>query len=95
MLLGLASGAHVSSIEQGRRDPSFAIAFAWAALFGVSLCELFPHTAIEVKDGLKRRAGALCEQVRCSDRWCDAHKARFLGTVPSTAFDAIMRHYHA
>lgn len=85
-LLGLGSAAHISHIEQGRRDPSFATAFSCAALFGAPLCELFPHIAKEARDSLKERAAAL----PIADH--TPHKAQFLNSVPSTSFHELM-HY--
>ena len=90
-LLGLESAAHVSRIEQGRRDPSLATALACAALFGVPLCELFPHTAQETTDGLKKRVGAMCERVSRSRSPRAAHKAHFLSTVPNAVGHLAMR----
>lgn len=59
-LLGLQSAAQVSRIEQGLRDPSFATAFACAALFKSPLCELFPHVTAEAKERLKARTALTC-----------------------------------
>lgn len=91
-LLGLESAANISHIEHGRRDPSFATAFACAALFGAPLCELFPHITKEAREGLKERAGVLCERIDCVSTPHAAHKAQFLGTVPSTAFHEFIHH---
>lgn len=88
-LLGLESAAQVCHIEQGTRDPSFSTAFACSALFGAPLGELFPRTALEVSDGLRRRSSALCDRMRGSRAPHAADKARFLGTVPITAFRSI------
>jgi len=92
-LVGLNSRVHVSRIEQGRRDPSFSTALAYAALFKVSLCELFPHNTTEVKSGLWERAQTLSEEVRDSDAPYAAHKANFLGAVPQVASHPHRRHY--
>lgn len=89
-LLGLESAAHVSHIEQGRRDPSFTTAVACVALFGAPLCELFPHTAKETEAGLRKRAGELHARIRCSSGPRAAHKAQFLGTVPGMPSHSLM-----
>jgi len=89
-LLGLESAAHVSHIEHGTRDPSFATACACSVLFDAPFCELFPHTAKEAEEDLKERAGRLCKGMRCSSTPHAAHKAKFLSTVPCTTSHALM-----
>lgn len=85
-LLGLESAAHVCHIEQGRRDPSFLTALAYAALFGAPLGELFPQTAQQAIEGLTKQAGALHDQIRYNHALRSTHKAKFLRTVPCSAF---------
>ena len=58
-LLGFASPAHVSRIEQGKRTPSTETALACTALFGVSLQELFPQLMTEIEARLYERATRL------------------------------------
>ena len=92
-LLGLNSAVHVSRIEQGWRDPDFATAFAYASIFGVSLCELFPHNAKETKEGIWERAQSMCEEARCSGEPHALRRAHVLDSVPNAAYHPHRRHY--
>ncbi|MEX8519018.1 MAG: helix-turn-helix transcriptional regulator [Leptothrix sp. (in: b-proteobacteria)] len=58
-LLGFASSAHVSRIEQGKRTPSTETALACTVLFSVSLDELFPQLTTAIEKRLYERATRL------------------------------------
>jgi DNA-binding XRE family transcriptional regulator len=55
-LLGLASTAHVSRLEKGKRRPTLETALACTALFGVPLAELFPELTSEMHARFHARA---------------------------------------
>ena len=85
-LLGLESATHVSRLEQGTRDPSFDVAFAYAALFAAPLCDLFPHTTAQAKAGLWNRAEGLRAKI--------AHLAPRKNS-PECTFPPALTHHHA
>lgn len=65
-LLGYAGRNEIARIEQGKRAPSIEIALACAALFGVSIKELFP----QLSDHAEQR---FCARVTDFDRGLTHH----------------------
>lgn len=65
-LLGWESGAPVSRLEKGLRQPKLATVFALVILFGAEAHELFPALSGEAEDALMRRAYALHERLKGS-----------------------------
>lgn len=55
-LLGLKSGAHISRLEKGIRQPSYLAIVALTFFFDVSVEELFPALSNDIKEDVVRHA---------------------------------------
>ena len=63
-IIGNKSGTAVSRLEQGRRPPSLAAAFALHILFGADPVEIFPSLFAEIERGVLARAYDLYDQLQ-------------------------------
>jgi transcriptional regulator with XRE-family HTH domain len=62
-LLGLKDGSTVSRYESGPRLPDLRVAFAYEAILGISVRELFEGVFREVELGVQARAKILAERL--------------------------------
>lgn len=63
-LVGSGSGALVSRIEDHKRTPSLAVAFACWLVFGAPLTEVFAALLSEVEEGVLERAYILYDDLQ-------------------------------
>jgi transcriptional regulator with XRE-family HTH domain len=63
-IIGGKSGTAVSRLEQGRRRPSLAAAFALHILFGTDPVEIFPALFAEIERAVLARAYDLYERLQ-------------------------------
>ena len=63
-IIGAKSRSIVSRLEQGKRRPSLAAAFALSIVFGADAAEHFPALYAEIEQGVLARAYDLYEQLQ-------------------------------
>lgn len=63
-LLGHYDGNQVSRHERSRQKPSLIAAFAYQAIFGVPVEELFPGLYRDIKAEINRRADLLSKELK-------------------------------
>ena len=63
-IIGAKSRTGVSRLENGKRPPSLAAAFALHIVFGTDAAELFPAHFAEVENGVLARAYDLYERLQ-------------------------------
>lgn len=80
-LVGSGSGAFVSRIEDQKRTPSLAVAFACGLVFGTPLTELFAALLSEVEEGVLERAYILYDDLQGNASKETRLKLDFLETI--------------
>ena len=80
-LVGVKNATAISKIESLKRIPTFAVAFAYALIFGMGPIEVFPGHISEIQEAVRSRASDLYEELQGDPRVETRVKLDFLETV--------------
>ena len=76
-LIGAESSTTVSRLEQLKRLPNLAVAFACRVIFDTSAIEIFPGLFSEIKEAVQARANELYQELQGDPSACNPRQARF------------------
>ena len=87
-LLGDKKHSAISRYEAGERNPDLKTAFAYQALFGCAVEELFPGLQDEVRSEVGKRAQKLAQEIsQCGESRKAPYKLERLGRLTKEVFE--------